>query len=270
MSSYTASKRPGTHIRRSVKNRVMRGIKRFLIFDIVTLLILLALFQLKEAGFFTYIRYTLDVDRLKEENCPEELIRLYEKNPDTRDFVMGYKENADKTQDIDISSEASQAGIPLFMQWDKRWGYETYGSNMMALTGCGPTSLSMVYTGLTGNTDMDPFSMAIKAESEGFYVWGSGSSWDMMDTMARELGLTVYKVGFDENSISEFLGEGNPIICSIGPGDFTESGHFIVLTGIDSAGNISVNDPNSKQNSSRTWTLDELMPQIMNLWGYSY
>ena len=117
---------------------------------------------------------------------------------------------------------------------------------------------------------MDPFSMAIKAESEGFYVWGSGSSWDMMDTMARELGLTVYKVGFDENSISEFLGEGNPIICTMGPGDFTESGHFIVLTGIDSAGNISVNDPNSKQNSSRTWTLDELMPQIMNLWGYSY
>ena len=156
MSSYTASKRPGTHIRRSVKNRVIRGIKRFLIFDIVTLLILLALFQLKEAGFFTYIRYTLDVDRLKDDGCPEELIRLYEKNPDTRDFVMGYKDNTDKYIDIDISAEASQSGIPLFMQWDKRWGYADYGQNYVGIAGCGPTCLSMVVCGLKDDPTATP------------------------------------------------------------------------------------------------------------------
>lgn len=41
------------------------------------------------------------------------------------------------------------------------------------------------------------------------------------------------------------LQNGKLIISSQGPGLFTTGGHFIVLTGIDSDGGISVNDPNS-------------------------
>ncbi|MCD8152609.1 MAG: C39 family peptidase [Clostridiales bacterium] len=37
----------------------------------------------------------------------------------------------------------------------------------------------------------------------------------------------------------------------MGPGDFTTGGHFIVLTGIDSDGNVIVNDPNSRINSEK-------------------
>ncbi|MCC8066097.1 MAG: hypothetical protein LIO94_03200, partial [Clostridiales bacterium] len=52
------------------------------------------------------------------------------------------------------------------------------------------------------------------------------------------------------------------------PGDFTYTGHFIVLTGIDGDGNVTVNDPNSPSNSSKTWSLDILVPQIRSLWIY--
>ena len=54
----------------------------------------------------------------------------------------------------------SEGEIPLLIQWDKRWGYETYGDDLMALSGCGPACLSMVYVGLTGDTDMNPKAMA--------------------------------------------------------------------------------------------------------------
>ena len=52
----------------------------------------------------------------------------------------------------------------------------------------------------------------------------------------------------------------------MGPGDFTDGGHFIVLTGADGEGNLTVNDPNSYRNSERTWTFDEIRDQIDNLW----
>ena len=78
----------------------------------------------------------------------------------------------------------------------------------------------------------------------------------------------VYGISFDESSILSELQAGTPIICVVGPGDFTTTGHFIVLAGADADGNITVKDPNSRQNSEKTWRIEELMPQIQNLWGY--
>jgi predicted double-glycine peptidase len=63
------------------------------------------------------------------------------------------------------------------------------------------------------------------------------------------------------------LSAGTPIICSMGPGDFTDNGHFIVLTGYTGDG-FTVNDPNSPQRSSQIWTFQQLKGQIRNLWAY--
>ncbi len=40
------------------------------------------------------------------------------------------------------------------------------------------------------------------------------------------------------------LAAGVPLICAMGPGDFTGNGHFIVVTGYDGEG-FSIRDPNS-------------------------
>jgi hypothetical protein len=60
-----------------------------------------------------------------------------------------------------------------------------------------------------------------------------------------------------------------PVICSVKPGDFTYSGHFIVLSAINEDGTIQVRDPNSPDNSDKGWDMDVLFPQIKNLWSYS-
>jgi hypothetical protein len=52
------------------------------------------------------------------------------------------------------------------------------------------------------------------------------------------------------------------------PGDFTTSGHFIVLTG-EADGKITVCDPNSRQRSEALWDYETLAPQIKNLWAYT-
>lgn len=213
----------------------------------------------------------LDVNQLDTDTYPESLIELCKKNPETTEFVLDYPNHADDENnydEIDISGEVKEGEIPLFIQWDSRWGYKKYGSDYMALTGCGPTCLSMVYTGLTGETNMNPYEMAKKAQAEGFYVENVGTSWSIMTKMATELGLVSRQVTFKKERILQLLQEGTPIICIMGPGDFTDNGHFIVLTGVDSDGNIIVNDPNSKINSSKSWSVESIMSQTKNLWSF--
>lgn len=180
--------------------------------------------------------------------------------------------NPPNTQDYDgpigISGEIEKGTIPAFMQNDPRWGSKPYGNNTMAENGCGPTCLSMVYCSLTGEDTWNPYNLACKADEEGYYIDGIGTAWLAMTELASEIGLKPCEVRFDESAIMSELKKGTPIICSMKPGDFTTSGHFIVLAGIDSCGNVTVQDPNSKSNSKKTWPLKDLMPQINNLWGY--
>ena len=64
------------------------------------------------------------------------------------------------------------------------------------------------------------------------------------------------------------LDHGKLIVCSMRPGDFTTSGHYILLYDYDDTG-FCVKDPNRVSNSSRTWDYDTLSPQIKNLWTIS-
>ena len=66
--------------------------------------------------------------------------------------------------------------------------------------------------------------------------------------------------------MKQALENGNPVILAMGPGDFTSSGHYIVLTGVVE-GKFTVNDPNSRENSGKLWSYDEIAGQIRNIWA---
>lgn len=209
------------------------------------------------------------INRREEEGIPKSLLGLMEKNPEAKEFVLNYPEYKDLAPDRNLSVELDGEGIPLFLQWDERWGYESYGDDFLALNGCGPTCLSMVCCGLSGDDEWNPYEVAKMADEDGYYVDGAGSSWDLMESGAKKLGLTVHSVIFDEAHIRSELQEGRPIICAMWPGDFTTSGHFIILADETENGDIIVRDPNSIIRSEKTWRLSELIPQIKNLWSYS-
>lgn len=196
---------------------------------------------------------------------PDELIALYERNADARQFVLDYPLKKDEVQPVDLSELAGSTSVPLLMQWDERWGYRSYNSNIIGLAGCGPTCLSMVAIYLRGDTSMNPLWMCQYAEQHGYCVAGSGTTWSFMSEGARSLGLDVTEIPLDETRILDNLEVGNPIICIVGPGDFTTTGHFIVLTGCQD-GKITVNDPNSIENSKKLWTFDQLQGQVQGLW----
>ncbi len=200
----------------------------------------------------------------------ETLLAAYLNNPEMEEFIDGYL-------DADLPQYSAQGGLtrqelrqdfPLFLQWDKRWGYVSYGGSIIGLSGCGPTCMSMVLVSLTGSSDMTPAEVARFSEENGYYVEGSGTSWSLMTDGAYALGLSARELSLDESVMKSSLDSGHPIICSMGPGDFTTQGHFILIYGYDAEGFL-VNDPNCISRSSRHWDFETLRGQIKNLWAYS-
>lgn len=221
------------------------------------------IFMIPVVAFFSYIK-------IKETaNIPDYLIEFGEKYPEAFDFVNEYPQKKDRHYTIDLKNEVAKGTIPLFIQWDNRWGYENYGNNLIGTAGCGPTCLSMVICGLTGNTKADPLTVARFSEKQGYYIDGEGTSWNLMTEGAQFWGIDVETGMITEDYILENLTQNNPIICSRYPGDFTYTGHFIVLTGIDLDGNIIIHDSNSYIKSEKHWNLEIILPQIRALWTYS-
>lgn len=198
---------------------------------------------------------------------PQALRELVQKNPETLDFVYDYPINSTLTPEIDLSAEASGGTVPLLLQWDERWGYRSYGSGLIGYTGCGPTCLSMVALYLTGDANCDPGTVAQYAQQQDYYVEGSGTAWELMATGCAHFGLKSEEIGLDENGMAAALSDGKVLICSMGPGDFTDGGHYIVLTGHSDTG-FSICDPNSPKRSAQTWTFDRLKNQIRNVWAF--
>lgn len=200
---------------------------------------------------------------------PDKLIETLIKYPETIEFVLDYPKYRGKDQKPEITEDYKDGTIPLFIQWDKRWGYHSYGGSLMGITGCGPSCLSMVLAGLTGDTDMNPAEVADYSEENGYWVEGAGTSWELMNRGAEELGLSVKRLILDEDEIYRELMLHHPVICSMKPGDFTYTGHFIVLTGIDQNGKVLLNDPNSQVRSAKSWEMARICRQMKSAWSYS-
>ena len=202
-----------------------------------------------------------------KDQYPEQLIELLQNNEETADFVFDYPEKKD-TAPADTVGEVVQGQVPLLLQWDERWGYAFYADDMIAVNGCGPTAIAMVAAGLTGDNTVTPYKVAQFSAGNGYYAGDSGTSWTLMTDGAQQFGIYGEEMGLSEDEVFSALENGHPIICSMRPGDFTTTGHFIVLTGIED-GKIQVNDPNSRVRSEKLWDYSRLEYQINNLWVYT-
>lgn len=196
---------------------------------------------------------------------PEELVKLMRNNPETEEYVLNYPVKKDLQQEYSLEEYDEVDEVPLLMQWDERWGYEEYAGELMGLSGCGPTCLSMVCIYLLEDTTYDPSYIAAFSEENGFYDTGNGSKWTLISEGGELLGLDVVEIPLDEDRIIRNLEADNPIICVMGPGDFTSSGHFVVMTDYED-GKLTIHDPNSKKRSNQRWEYADIADQIQNLW----
>lgn len=196
---------------------------------------------------------------------PDKLLEALANNPEMTDFVMGYEANAGRV-DGTLTQDEMDQDFPLFLQWDPRWGYGDYGDGSnIALAGCGPTCLSMALFYLTRDESLTPDRMAEYSMKNGYYISGTGTAWALLQDVPEKYGISVSQPKAEEGMMRAALDSGSVIVCSMGPGNFTAAGHFIVIYGYDKTGFL-VNDPNCVARSRQTWSFSELKGQIKNIW----
>ena len=168
----------------------------------------------------------------------------------------------------DPVSQWKQGSVPKLYQTDPAWAQKPYAGATMGTSGCGPTCLSAVYACVTGKADLSPVDAARLAERDG-HVEGGLTAWTLMDEGAASVGLVSRAVASTPDAVRKELAAGRTVIASMGPGDFTSSGHFIVLTNVDDAGRLHVMDPNSEERTGQPWNLERTLSQARALWSFT-
>lgn len=203
----------------------------------------------------------------RREKYPPELLNSLNHNTELLGFVKGYFE-ADKETTEGLTQEELESENPLFIQWDKRWGYTNYGDTLMAVNGCGPTCLSMAVVSLTGDKTATPYNVAQFSYENGYYIEGNGTAWKLFSEGAESYGLSVNELSLDKYNIENSLDNGDILVLAVGPGSFTSSGHYIVVYNYNENG-FMVNDPNSYKRSEMYWSFEEIRDEINNIWALS-
>ena len=196
------------------------------------------------------------------------LLKLAAKDSQALDYVADYIDKYPTASGQPYKDSVSKGTIPDLKQWDERWGYVDYCGSALGLTGCCPTSLSMVYMGLTGKTDKTPADMAALATEDGYAIEGSGTVGDFLLDEASSLGLTCQYFWPSSASLEWYLENGFVVIVNVGPGDFTDGGHFFVAYGMASDGSVKINDPYSSVNTEKGWDADVIASQSMAMYAF--
>lgn len=151
--------------------------------------------------------------------------------------------------------------VVYFNQLDARYANEPYGTDNIGGYGCGPTSMSIVVSSLTSDI-VDPVEMSEWAYENGYWCSKSGSYHSLIPGAAQAWGLPVSGCTASEpQRIVDALGQGKLVVALMSKGHFTSSGHFMVLRGVTSDGQILVADPASYSRSEKEWDLSIILDE---------
>lgn len=154
--------------------------------------------------------------------------------------------------------------LVYYDQTSEVWSEKAYGSDTIGRYGCGPVAMAMVVSTLT-ESDIDPAEMAKHCVDRGYWAKKHGSYWSIVPGAAEDFGLMCTSLPPEETErdrIVQCLATGQLLVALVGPGHFTNGGHFIVLRGLTLDGNVLVADPASPDRSLTPWDLDLILEEL--------
>lgn len=153
--------------------------------------------------------------------------------------------------------------ITRYSQYDPAWsGYLYGGTDPIATHGCGPVALAIVVSSLS-DTVITPIDAARWSAANGCYSPNNGSVHALIPNGAASYGLRVEKLSLlTPDAFRSALSFDKLLVLLMGPGDFSDSGHFIIAYGYDENGSILVADPASEERSDTHWPAETLISQL--------
>lgn len=144
-------------------------------------------------------------------------------------------------------------GYAVYIQTDPRWTRDPYSTTTIGIAGCGPTSMTMILTAITGKA-VDIHDVIKVSADAGMYVPGAGSSWLVGPTVAKHYGLKATKLPHTVEAVNQAVRAGGIVLMSgRGPVPFTAGGHYIHIRGIASDGKWMIGDSAHKDANEKSW-----------------
>ena len=192
----------------------------------------------------------------------------------SQDEILQYSavENYSKLKYTHNTINQGGRNIVYFNQNDKPWNNLLYGFlKTIGISGCGPTSMAIVISTLTGN-ELTPAEAADWSYHNGYLDQGYdkyGEAYaqtyhSLIPALASLYGLQcsgISKNSETEINIRDALSSGSLVVAIMGPGHFTSDGHFIVLSGISDNGDIMVADCASRARTDITWNINTIISE---------
>lgn len=175
-----------------------------------------------------------------------------------------YRKNDSRVSGAAVSLHLTlEPSFQYYSQVDPLWKDYLYGGrDPMGKYGCGPTVLAMLVSNLT-DTPATPVEMADWAAAHGYWSPGGGSRHSLISEGAAAFGLKVESLSLrSPEALKMPLYYNKLIVLLMGPGHFTQKGHFIILTGVARDGSIMVADPFNALNNTEGWPAELLLKEL--------
>lgn len=169
--------------------------------------------------------------------------------------------------DLMLSSTAGP--LTYYNQGDARWKDSLYGKrDPFFQYGCGPTVMAMVVTTLSGELVTPPQMGEWSAENN---CWcpGQGSYHNLIPDSAKAYGLDVQSLGnCSVAQMKEALAAGKLLVILVRPGDFTDRGHFLIVTEETENGMFRIADSGTYENTKVDWEPELVRSNLNRNAGY--
>ena len=154
--------------------------------------------------------------------------------------------------------------VVYYNQLDERYAGKAYGTDNIGGYGCGPTAVSMLINSFSCDSlGVTPVNLADWAFANGEYAPKGGSYHSLIPNALSGFGLQVESIrDYSRENAADLLATKHILVALMGKGSLTENGHFILITKLLDNGNVHIADPNSYENSTKEWNLEQLLSEL--------
>ena len=163
-----------------------------------------------------------------------------------------------------LSLTSSIGTLTYYNQSDSRWADYLYGgSDPLPVYGCGPTVMAMIVNSFTEHTCQPP-DMAAWAADNHYWSSGFGTKHEFIPESASAFGLHAesFQDLTAEGVMSE-LKSGHILVALMGPGHFSDSGHFIIITDDWPGNQVRVADPARLERTQTAWDVQIVLDELL-------
>lgn len=164
--------------------------------------------------------------------------------------------------------------LQIDMKW-KKLPYRVKGEDAtIGGSGCGPTSAAMLIETMTGKT-FTPVDACNWSMAHGYKALNNGTYYSYFVPQFKEFGITCRQALASRilnkpdhpihDEVKKLLQEGYYAIALMGPGQWTKSGHFVVVWWWDDK-SVYINDPASTRLTRLRGDVGLFKQQVRNYW----